>query len=165
MLTNLWLPFLFPFRFPRRSGGRGAGQILLGRLFRGRCIVLLTGPLKRGRILQRALFRLFLPAFPFGGFFGFFRARQLLPFLLWLRHCVRAVNHPPVFQKTQGVHKESGDAFPADPDEGYHSSRQCGHAQDDDAGGQGKRQVDHRHPDQQGENNGFNGIADVKGAV
>ena len=165
MLTNLWLPFLFPFRFPRRSGGRGAGQILLGRLFRGRCIVLLTGPLKRGRILQRALFRFFLPPFPFGRLFGFFRTGLFLPFLLWLRHCVRAVNHPPVFQKTQGVHKESGDAFPADPDEGYHGCRQCGHAKDDDAGGQGKRQVDHRHPDQQGENNGFNGIADVKGAV
>ena len=164
MLTNLWLPFLFPFRFPRRSGGRGAGQILLGRLFRGRCIVLLTGPLKRGRILQRALFR-FLPPFPFGRLFCFFRARLLLPFLLWLRHCVRAVNHPPVLQKAKGVHKESSDALPADPDEGYHGRRKGSHAQDDDAGGQGKRQVDHRHPDQQGENNGFNGIADVKGAV
>ena len=164
MLTNLWLPFLFPFRFPRRSGGRGAGQILLGRLFRGRCIVLLTGPLKRGRILQRALFR-FLPPFPFGRLFCFFRARLLLPFLLWLRHCVRAVNHPPVLQKAKGVHKESSDALSADPDEGYHGRRKCSHAQDDNAGSQGKRQVDHRHPDQQGENNGFNRIADVKGAV
>ena len=164
MLTNLWLPFLFPFRFPRRSGGRGAGQILLGRLFRGRCIVLLTDPLKRGRILQRALFR-FLPPFPFGRLFCFFRARLLLPFLLWLRHCVRAVNHPPVLQKAKGVHKESSDTLSADPDEGYHGRRQCSHAQDDNAGSQGKRQVDHRYTNQQGENNGFNRIADIKGSI
>ena len=58
--------------FPEGVEEGEPGQILLGRLFRGRCIILLAGPRKRGRIFRRTLVRLFFRRSRLAGFLASF---------------------------------------------------------------------------------------------